>query len=351
MKKFFVISLLLIMAGCSKEEPRTAFAGQDAIRVSAITLTSETVTGKIHAFGQLEPAREIAVNVDFSAPVKQLLVDEGKTVVKGQPLLEFDTHKLNLQYQNMQHTLEQAKARVKNAAATAARIETLARKKTVSQQELDNTVANLKAEQAQVKALRSQLALIKRNLKNATVLSPIDAIVSDKKVEAGEIIDSHSPLLVLEAVDSVKAVAYVSEKSVSLLKPGNKARIKTVSGDYESEIYSIASRSAPGTGNFEVRLIIENKHHSLKPGMTVDVIMDTVPMTDQLLIPQQSLVSWQGRFVVYRIQDGVAKRTPVDVAFGFEDQLYARQGVNPGDILIVKGADHVTEGSRVEVQP
>jgi len=349
MSRALSIFISAFLVACQAEILPTGYQGQQAVKVSSITREPVTVTGQLKAFGVLESAEEINLNVDFSASIAQVLVNEGQRVAKGQPLLEFDKDRLSLAHEQTQHTLEQALAEQKNAHLKSDRLHTLVQRNTVSQQQFDDARFARDEADSRVKVLETQLQLLRRDLTNSLVLSPIEAIVSARKVEAGQFAISFQPLLTLEAVKSIKVSVFVSENHIVQLCVGNKATVNTVVGQFDSEVHSVSAKSDPATGNFEVKLALDNSKGKLKPGMTANVLLFTNSQSDQLLIPESALVAYQGRHVVYLEESNQARRVVVDIEPGFDNQLYVTSGLQAGVQLILHGARSVTEGSVLEV--
>ena len=340
---------VITLTACDSDPAPNHFQVSPAISVQTLTMTAVTQQGNVYAFGVLEAAQEINLNVEFSAPVESVLVDEGQTVIRDQPLLILDTSKLALSFKQTQHMLAQAKTQQDNAHLNYSRLQTLAKSNTVSRQHYDDARFARDAANAKVRELKTQLQLIERDLNNRTVLSPIDAVVDRRHVEAGQSITAYQPLLTLQAVKSVKVSVFVGEHHLPHLQVGNRGWVNTVAGTFESDIYSISATSAPQTGNFEIKLLLDNSNNRVKPGMTADVTLLSTPVPDQLIIPESALIAWQGQHVVYVVQNGKAHRQPVEVALGFDDQLAISTGLSIGDQVIVAGADQVTQGSVLEI--
>lgn len=347
--RVFCLLAVVIFSSCSEENTIREIHGESKIRVGTIKLTPVSIIGKIHCFGVLESDNDVSLNVDFSAPVAEILVDEGQRVSKGQPLLRFATEKLKLNYMQTKSALSQVKSSMENHGVTLNRIETLLKSKTVSQQTADNARFKFDAARAKVEEMESALQLIKRDLENSEVVSPLDAVVSARNIEVGQNATPFQPLVSLEAVKSIKVTVYVGENSVSLLHIGDVAQVKTVAGTIDSEIYSIGAKSDPLTGNFEVKLLLDNSDGLLKPGMTADILLSTGPLENRLVIPENALVGHSGRYVVYQVEAGVAVRTDVAVTMDFDDQLVVTGGLKGGEIIIVSGAENVSDGTEVVV--
>ena len=349
MKYLFVLFVCLALPACNTGDQPDHFQVAPSIKVKTINMTPQTLQGDINVFGVLESAEEVDLNVEFSAPVENILVDEGHFVKRNQALLVLDTSKLALSFKQTQHMLEQAKTQQENAHLNFSRLQTLADSNTVSQQQFDDARFARNSADAKVRELNAQLQLIERDLNQRTLRSPIDAVISQRHVEAGQSITAYQPLLTLQAVKSVKVSVFVGEHHLPYISVGNRGWVNTVAGSVESKIYSISASSDKHTGNFEVKLLLDNSDGLVKPGMTADVTLQSNAIAQQLIIPESALIAWKGQHVVYIVKDQRAQRRLVDVALAFDDRISISEGLSAGDQVIVSGAMQVTDGSQVDV--
>jgi membrane fusion protein (multidrug efflux system) len=341
-----------LISGCSQEPPAAPQAqASRAIPVATLTINPQTVQGAIRSLGVLESAEAVTVNVDFAAPVKQVHVREGQSVNVGDKLLSFDTSKLSLQREQTLQNIAQAKSQAENQQATLRRMQVLAEQQSVSQQELDQANFSYQGLLAKVKQLEAKLSLIDKDLQKATVISPLDAVVGQRLVEKGEATSAMQPLFTLEASNSMKFVCYVSEAALPLIKEGAKAQVTTVTGQYDTAVYSIGAKADPNTGNFEIKLLLDNDQGQLRPGMTGRAALDTIAVADQIVLPETAVAAFDGEHVVYVVEGSTVRRQPVKVYLGFDDQLFVSQGLQAGQVVANSQVHLLTDGSEVAVLP
>ena len=345
----FLVVQTVILSGCSEEEWVQEIKGSSHISVETEEVIPQTLTGRLSCFGVLESVNEVIINVDFSAPVAEVMVHEGQRVRKGELLLRFDTAKLKLKYQQTRAALSQEESTLENLRTTNKRLENLLAAGAASQQAADDARSAYQTALARVKASQNGLKLLKRDLEHSEVHSPIDGIVNSKLVESGQNTIAYQPLILLDTTKSLNVSVYVGESAVPLLRPGAPAIVRTVAGTLESKINSIGATSDPRTGNFEVKLLIDNTGGLLKPGMTADVELTLHPVKNRLVIPQAALSGRYGRYVVFRVVDGLARQTDVAVTMNGKDQILVTRGLAGGETLIVKGAQSVRDGAQVKV--
>ena len=349
MKILLLVFTIILLVACDSDPQLNHFQASPVIEVRTQVMEAATLRGQIKVFGIVEPAKKIDLNVEFSAPVEKVLVDEGQTVRRQQPLLILDTGKLTLTSQQTQQVLAQARIQKENAALRFGRVKTLKNRDNVSQAQYDEARFTLDEATARIRELTAQIQIIERDLENRVVRSPLDAIVDNRHVEAGQSITAYEPLITLQAIESYKVSVFVGEHHLPYLQVGNHGLIDTVAGTFESKIYSISADSDARTGNYETKLLLNGGNNRLRPGMTAEVRLMSSVIHNQLVVPESALFAWQGQHVVYTVENGRAKRHPVEVALGFDDRLLIRSGLDVGDEVVIAGASQLTQDSLVEV--
>ena len=349
MKILLLVFAVILLVACDSDPKLNHFEASPVIKVQTQVMQATTLQGEIKVFGVVESAKKIDLNVEFSAPVEKVLVDEGQTVRRQQPLLILDTDKLSLMLQQTQQVLAQARAHKENAALRFKRVETLKNRDSVSQQQYDEAGFALDEATARIRELMAQLHIIERDLENRVVRSPVDAIVDRRHIEVGQSITAYEPLITLQAIESYKVSVFVGEHRLPYLQVGNHGRIDTVAGTFESTIYSISADSDAQTGNYEIKLLLNGESNRLRPGMTAEVRLMSSVIPGQLVVPESALFAWQGQHVVYTVENGRAQRHPVEVAIGFDDRLIIDSGLNVGDEVVIAGANQLTQDSLVEI--
>jgi len=266
----------------------------------------------VTATGTLEPTNEVEVSSELSGTVRQVLVDNNDHVVKGQVLAELDTDKLKAQVTRAQATLTAAQARVKEADAAYAeanrnfqRVSQLAKRKVVSEHDLDvarsayeRAAASLESAKADVKVAQADLELRQTDLKNACICSPIDGVVLRRNVEPGQTVAAtlQAPTLFSLADDLAKMELRVDvdEADISFVKAGQEATF-TVDAYPDRQFPATITkvRFAPdtveGVVTYETYLDVDNSQMLLRPGMTATAQITVKTIKDALLVPNEAL--------------------------------------------------------------
>lgn len=327
-------------------EPKSATAAP--VRTTRITERSFTRTLK--SFGQVQARHEVTLSVPFSGRVAEVYFREGEEVARGQALVRFDQRKQSLVLARAGSGVKEAHARLAAAKKSYARAQALASSGAVAGAQLDDARTAYRTAQSHLESARAQRSLARRSVAEGVLLAPIAGTVQLRAVEVGAAVLPGAPLGVVQDLQELRVKTWVSDRDVSLLRPGDRAVVRFADGQLQTEarLESIGAADAR-TGKFEIRIGLEQTR-GLRPGMTVDVELQTSRLQSGLFVPRAAIVQRDRQRVVFRLENGVAKR--VVPRFGVEEGTEVRvlAGLDVRDRVIVEGLESVTDGVRVQTR-
>ena len=159
-------------AACSKQEAPPA--APPPMGVETLTLAEEKLPNVVELPGRIEAVRTAEVRARTNGIVLKRLYKEGTDVRQGAPLFEIDPREYRAQVQQGEAALQRAIATRTNAASVVQRYTPLLSERSVSAQEYDAALADLRQAEAQVAEARAVLDQNKLQLGFTTVRSPID---------------------------------------------------------------------------------------------------------------------------------------------------------------------------------
>ena len=307
---------------------------------------------KISCFGVIDAAQEIVITADFSERVKKVHFEEGDRIKAGQLLIELDRRKQELRLARSRTSLKQAKATLTNVQTTLKRQEILYAKRNIALSKLEETQLAFKTARARYEEALAAVQLGERELADRRITSPAAGQVVKRSVEPGETVSPGAPLIVIQVVDAVRVITFVTEKDINHLNLGSEATVTTpgVQGrTYLARIESLGTKADPDTGSFSVKLAIPNTEGLLRPGMTARVSLQGLKYRDAILIPDSALVDRNRRRVVFKVVEGKAVEVEPVVALSTVDVVHIISGLQAGDQLIVEGIANIVDGTPVKV--
>ena len=346
------VFLSLLLLGCGDKPPVNPPAKTPAVTLTVQTLTLQTQLWRssFDSYGYLESTETVNISVDFSGTVRKLNFKEGQAIRAGQVLIELDKRKLTLKLQQAEANVGRAQADRRKAQSTFQRHRDLVTTGALSQEQYKQSEASFERANAAVSESEAALALAQQNLLEATIISPVDGIVDQRNVEPGQTVLPGDSLAVVEVTDTLRAVTYVSQREVNLLRLGEVAPMTSpgVRGRvYEARIELVGNKADPQTGNFEVKLTVNNHDHRLRAGMSVSLKLQGMQRKNMLLIPKTALVDRNRRRVVYRLADGRAQEIEPMIGVSDSELIPVYAGLQPGDQLIISPLQSIQKGKSV----
>jgi HlyD family secretion protein len=306
------------------------FGGKAAPTYVTQAVTRGDLAIAVSATGTLQPRNQVDVGAEVSGKIDNLYVDFNDHVTKGQKLAKIDTLAFDAALEQSRAQLNQAQATLLQAQQTQRRTAILAQNNAASKQELDTANGDLARANAGVKLARAQVNSNETTLSKATIYSPIDGVVLDRKVSAGQTVVAAMTIPVLYTLASdlsqMELDVDIDEADVGLLKTGAHAYF-TVDAyparRFDATLISIhnAPQTVQGVVTYRGVLLVRNKENLLKPGMTATAQIEAANLHRALLVPNAAL-----RFVP---SDDVKSKAP--------PQPVPQNGVNWGRAWISDG--------------
>ena len=331
---------VLLLAGCgSKEEPTTTVvsaAPQKTIQASVVEAKHTSVPIRVEVTGQVAPIFQATLSSRIQGTIDKLLVREGTKVAKGQLLIQLDSRDLRAD-------LARANAEVENAKTYLDRMNQLYEEDAVSKQEMENATRGYRVAEANRNAVEAQLSY-------TTVRAPFDGVITEKKVEAGELASPGQPLLKMEDPQRLRLEANVAEGDLRSVSHRDKIRvvIDALGGqELVGTVSQILPAGDPQTHTFMVKVDLP-KAAGLKTGMFGRFPLEK-GTTQTILVPSPAVVERGELTSLFVIgDDTIARLRWVKPGRRFEKQVEILSGLNQGERVLMDGSRGV-DGAVVQI--
>lgn len=343
------------MAASCGSEPEPAEEAHSEPRtpvVRTVVLAPETYTREIRAFGSVEPVEEIDLVVDFSGTVRAIGFAEGQRIESGETLITFDPQERAADLRRAEAAYREAEAEVDDAQATFDRVRRLRESGTVSEASLIDAEAGYRAATARVEQALAERDRAASDLAEMTLQSPVTGIVTDRSVDVGQTVLPGEPLGTVQTTDVMRVITYVTEREVNALAIGGPAEVAVPGAPgqtLDGRVSLVGYAAEAATGNFPVRVLVDNSEGLLRDGMTARVRLPGA-RTTALLLPRAALTDRERRRVAFRIEDGRAVEIEPVLAVADGDRLPVVAGLSAGDEVVVGGAADLVDGTAVTIQ-
>ena len=351
------------MAAVSCGQAPTAM-GPAEYAVMTIATTDREIP--INYSATIRGRQDIAIYPQVSGTIFELCVNEGQTVSKGQPLFIIDQVPYKAALQTAEANVAAAKAGVATAQLTYDSKKELYAKNVVSQYDLltaENTLLTAKAQLAQAEAQRVNAA---NNLSYTVVKAPANGVVGTLPYRVGALVSASIPQPLTTVSDNSDVYVYFSMTENQLLNLTrqygsiantlkNMPDVRLVLNDgsvYDrtGRIESISGVIDTSTGSVQLRAVFPNADGLLHSGGAGSVIMPNIHK-DCVVVPQVATFELQNKVYVYKVEDGKATSSMIDVEKINNGREYiVKSGLTPGDVIVAEGVGLLREGTPIVVK-
>ena len=392
---------LLILAGCKKEAAPEAVVG-----VQAEHPERGAIAQKIEADAVLFPVAQAALVPKITAPVQKYYVQRGAKVHAGELLAVLENKDLTAAAMDSKGAYEAAQGAYATAtgsqipedelaaqtAADQAKVnlqlnQDIVKSRTqllaqgaIAQRDLDTAKAALVQAQGAYETAEKHLQAVKRVNQKAAIQqakgqlasaegkyqgaeaqvayseirSPINGVVADRPLFAGETATAGTPLLTVMDTTTLIAKAHIAQSVAQELKVGGKAEIQAPGVDkpVPAAISLISPALDPGSTTVEIWLKIDNRSGELKVGTPVKAAITGRTAADALTIPANAVQTADdgSKFVMVVGADGKAQKKPVTLGIVNQEDAQVTSGLTTADNVITVGAYALDPGTKVEVK-
>jgi multidrug efflux pump subunit AcrA (membrane-fusion protein) len=390
---------VLVLSSCSKEQPEP----QPVVTVQVATVKKQSLQQIVTAEALLFPKNEAAITPKVVAPVSRFYVNRGSRVHKGELLAILENRDISASVAESKGALEQAQAQYETTTQASlpedlkkAELDAKATKESLDAQqklydsrnnlfhegalprkELDAAAVGLAQARAQsdvaqqhlasLLAVGKQAALrsaagqlssaqgkyqgVQAQLSYTEIRSPIDGVVTDRPVWAGETPPSGTPLLTIMDTSFVVARAHIPQEQAALLKPGDPATITAAdAASVSGKVVIVSPALDAGSTTVQVWVEADNKSGALRPGSTVQLKIVALTIEDAIAIPEQALLKSPEGAAMVMVVDNQGKAHKREVMTGIDtgDLIQITKGLQPGEIVVTTGAYGLPDGTQVK---
>lgn len=333
--------------------------------VTVMTLKSHDVTLTSSLPGRVRASAESGVRPQVSGLVIERMFDEGSVVKKDDPLYKIDPRTYEAAVAQAEAALAQAKAQAESATREAERVATLRNRGVASEQTEDTAIAARDAAVAAVAAAEAQLQIAQIDLSRTTIRAPIGGVIGLAQETEGALVTANQadPLAIIRQIDPVHVDVTQSAAEIirwqrlgpeAALPEGVDRTVKLELADdsiYEhtGSLTAAEPQVDETTGVVVLRMEFANPDGLLLPGMYVLVEMPQAQLQDTILAPQRGVSrDRRGRPTALIVNaENVVEQRELDVVQDRGNTWIVRDGLKPGDRIIVEGLQKATLGEKV----
>lgn len=294
--------------------------------VGTAVATEQAWEGTLTAVGTVTSAKGVALSTDVPGVVTRIGFESGKTVRRGDVLVELDASVERAQ-------LASAQARKELAATTIARTRALAASGAISAAQLDADEASLRTATIDVEQIQAQIA-------KKTIRAPFDGKLGLRSVNLGQFLQPGTPVTVLETIDAVHVDFSLPQQRLADVAVGMPVRVAIEGGGpaVQGAVAAVDPTVDAATRTIKLRADFSDKAEGLRPGMFVQVAVVLPDKTTAVSVPATAVVHAPYGDSVFVVEDrkadapGIAK-TPDGRPVRVARQQFVKVGASRGDFV------------------
>jgi RND family efflux transporter MFP subunit len=388
-----LLTALICLVACSAKQEEKKEEAEHVVTVDVAPVLSSPISLKVTTDALLFPLQQAAIVPKISAPVKKLYVDRGSHVKAGQLLAELENRDLAGAVSENQASFEQAEANYQSVSKGTvpeeekkAQLEVgaakdamdaqqklydsrvgLLKEGAISQKEVNDaqvalvqartqydiaakhlqTLQSVSHEQevkgadAQRNAAKARTESAQAQLNYSLITSPIDGVVTDRPVYAGEMPPTNGPMITVMDLSQIVARSHISLDDAKQIKVGDKANIFPTDGGAQipGKVTVVSPALDPTSTTVEVWVQAPNMGNRLTPGtsLRVEMIAQTVP--EASVIPWSAVLTSASGNTSVMVVDSENKPHKKSVTLGIRDgaNVQVKEGLDNGERVVSVG--------------
>lgn len=400
---FLPLLSVLALYGCKKEQPKEA---EPVVPVQVTAVQRDSIRRMIEAEGILHPKDQAGVTPKISAPVKKFYVNRGDRVKAGQLLAELENRDLAASVTDAKGAFQQAQAsyRITSGATVPDEVVKAQQDVNASKQAMDaaekvvqsreqlfregalarrlvddarvtstqarstyetaqkhlesvqsvSRLEEVKGSQGQVESAKGKYDAAVAQLGYAAIRSPINGVVTDRPLYAGEMAAAGTPVITVMDISRVVARATIPVSLAAFAKVGNPASMTQTGTDIEvpGKITVVSPAVDPNSTTVEVWVEAANPGGRLRPGITVHLSMLAETIPDAIVVPVEALLPSQSGGSVLMVvgADSVAHERKIEIGAREPTKVQIVKGIQAGESVVIQGGIGLADGAKVRVR-
>lgn len=345
---------VMITAGCSKNSAQNPQAGgPHAMPVKVLEAKAVPVNDASEYVATLKSRDSAMIMPQVEGQVTQISVHSGDRVTEGSALMEIDPLKQQATVRSLESARAAQRAQLALAKQQYERAEGLSSAGVVSKQDLDQAKATLDAAQAQMDSLEAQVREQEVQLHYYKVVAPRTGIVGDIPVRVGDRVTTTTQLTTVDQPGSLEAYVYVPVERSSQLKMNLPVQVLDSNGKVlaDTRVSFISPQVDNATQTVLVKARIANGNDALRQSQFIRarIIWGTHQNPEVPILAVSRMAGQYFAFVAEPQSGGafVARQRPLTIGQTVGNDFEVREGIKPGDKVIVSGTQFLLDGMPV----
>jgi membrane fusion protein, multidrug efflux system len=336
-------------AEAGKSQARKASAAR-AVLIRTVVAQPRTLEIYEEVVGSLENVMDPRIAAEVAGRVTRVLAFTGKKVKKGELLAEIDSGDFEIQSRSDTAEIKRLQALLANQERVVERQQKLVGQGFISQNALDEALAQRAVLREQLAAARARAESTGRSLGKTKVVAPIEGEIETQLVAPGDYVKVGDPLFRLVGTQRMRAHLLFPESAANRIRPGLTVRLESPAAPgrpIQSAIDEIRPTVSAGNRALDAIVRFETTDGAFRGGGSVNARVVLEVKKSAVMVPEQSVVLRPAGKVVYVVSGGRVAQRPVETGLKQDGMQEVVKGLEPGEVIATDGAGFLSDGAAV----
>ncbi|RKH10834.1 efflux RND transporter periplasmic adaptor subunit [Corallococcus praedator] len=360
------LAVLSLAPGCKKEEAVAAGGGKGGkggvsgrgpiqFPVEVAPVETRDVEYAVSAVGSVEAFERVQITARVPGALEKVNFSEGQAVKKGDTLAEIEPARYAIAVRAAEAVLQKAQASLVEAKAGAQRRAEVNAQSPglLPAEQLETFQARAATAQADVASAKAMLEQAQLNQRDAYVRAPMDGVLQTRTVQTGQYVQPGVVLATLLRREPLLLRFNVPAADVTRITPGMPAKftVRSDGGSYSAKITYVAASADDQSRMVAVTAEVTGEAaQKLRPGAFATVSVPVETRGGSPVIPQTAIRPSERGFLAFVVADNKARERILELGLRTSDgRVEVKEGLRPGETLVVRGAEALRDGVAVRV--
>jgi membrane fusion protein, multidrug efflux system len=323
--------------------------------VDVIIAKQESIQKELTLPAELLPYERTTIYAKVPAYVKEIKVDIGSRVIKGQLLATLEAPEINAKVAELASNVQTTLARMQNSKDMYKRLQGGQNSGAVSMREIEQTANQWRADSTVYLAAQKTLMAAKQQQQYLIIYAPFSGVITKRTADVGALVGTNSamPLLELENNNQLRLRVAVPEFLVgnTLVNNDLSFKVKALPNKtFNSKLTRKSEKIDSQTRSELWEFTVDNSNHDLKVGMFADAKLKFARPQAVITLPPSAVVTTLERRFVIRISDGVTEWVDVSLGTGVNDKVEVFGSIGEGDMIVRNGNEELKSEKKIAVR-